>query len=173
MQSYGKDLISLVAEIGKHLGFETSLEVQAAESAWVDVVWFDRRLSPNELGFGRMNLRRIPVLPMVGFEVELSTANNAKHIKGSVSNLNNLSAPVGVLVIGNASIDKLRIRNKSLGGETYEVAERKLIDRVYRWVYAESQPTTRIVVMTEREVIDWAKRIGLALPTLPIDRETE
>lgn len=36
-------LISLLEAIGRHLGFDVATEVEASESAWVDVVWFDRR----------------------------------------------------------------------------------------------------------------------------------
>lgn len=170
MQTLGKQLVTLIAQIGEHLGFESSCEVEAADSAWVDVVWFDKRLSPKTLGFERSSLRRAPVLPLVGFEVEISTGNNPKHIKGSVSNLNNLSALLGVLVVGNPSIDNLRLRTKMLRDETFEKVEKTLMDRVYRWIYAESQPTTRVVVMTEREISAWAQRIGLTIPTPPTEQ---
>lgn len=164
MESLGKRLIALIERIGEHLGFESALEVQASDSAWVDVVWFDERLAPSRLGFGRSNLRRSPVLPLVGFEIELSTANSSKHVKGSISNLNNLAAPVGVLVIGNASISTLQERTKSLRDKSDIAVERNLVDRVYRWIYAESQPATRVVIMTEREIIAWAARLGVAIP---------
>jgi len=34
----------LLIALGKALDFEVLTEVEASESAWVDVVWFDKRL---------------------------------------------------------------------------------------------------------------------------------
>ena len=53
-------------------------------------------------------MRYAPVLPVVGFEIERHTGLNAKHVKGSVSNLNNLNAQLGVIVIGRGNIEQLK-----------------------------------------------------------------
>ena len=54
--------------------FDVKAEVEASESAWVDVVWFDKRLPIPEKPF---KMRYEPVLPVVGFEIELHTGLNA------------------------------------------------------------------------------------------------
>lgn len=159
----GHDLIELICRIGLALGFEVAKEVEASEAAWVDVVWFDSRLSPESFGVKRPRIRRHPVLPVVGFEVEVKTGLNAKHVKGSVSNLNNLCAQLGIIAIGSSNLDLLRSRKPHMD-KREEDLERLLLERVYRWVYAESQPAGRIVVMSERELIAWAGRLGVEIP---------
>jgi hypothetical protein len=146
----------MLNRLGKELQFEVREEVEASESAYVDLVWFDGRLP---LGKKIGNMRYAPVLPVVGFEVELRTALNAKHVKGSVSNLSNLGAPLGVIVIGSENIEILGKQSAHFK-KSYEERKKILCDRVYRWVYAESQPKGRIIVMFEDEVRDWAKRIS-------------
>jgi hypothetical protein len=149
-----------LVDLGKGLGFDVLTEVEASESAWVDVVWFDKRLP---VGPKKPKMRYAPVLPVAAFEIELQTGLNAKHVKGSVSNLSNLSALLGVVVIGQQSLDLLRKQTIGNASKTSDQLEQMLRDRVYRWVYAEAQPRTRVIVMFEHEVSDWAKRLGYAL----------
>lgn len=39
--------------------------------------------------------------------------------------------------------------------------ETELLERAYRWVHAEAQPKGRIVIMSERELLEWAQREGV------------
>ncbi len=157
-------LIRLIADLGEKLGFDVGLEVPASSAAWIDVVWFDQRLSPANFAAKTTTIRYAPVLPVVGFEVELATGGNAKHVKGSVANLNNLGAQMSVIVIGAASVAVLKERTKSLASVPDSEVERHLMDRVYRGVYAESQPTGRVVIMSQSEVVAWATRHGVSIP---------
>lgn len=146
-------MVEQLEQIGTDLGFAVRTEAEASDSAFVDLVWFDRRL-PVPVQGHTCNIRYAPVLPVVGFEIELHTCLDAKHVKGSVSNLNNLGAQLGVIVIGD---DNLAILAKK---PTYKQKAPKrmkkiLRDRVCRWVYAEAQPKGRIIVMFEDEVADW------------------
>jgi hypothetical protein len=111
------------------------------------------------MGIKTPKIRHHPVLPIVGFEVERRTGLDAKHVKGSVSNLDNLGALMGVLVIGADNLSNLA-KQKAHAGKTKKQLEETLMDRVHRWVYTESQTRSRIVVMWEREVVEWAKRLG-------------
>ena len=155
-----RTIIEVLKDLGKHLQFEVKKEVGASESAWVDLVWFDNRFPTN--GFKSV-MRYVPVLPVVGFEIEAHTGLNAKHVKGSVSNLNNLSAQLGVIIIGEANLETLakqaNQKNKSEPPKTADDFRTVLRDRVYRWVYAEAQPRGRIIVMFEKEVRLWEKNI--------------
>jgi len=155
-------LVSLITRLGKQLSFDVGLEVAASESAYVDVVWFDKRFSFESLGIKTPKIRFHPVLPVVGFEVEKRTALDAKHVKGSVSNLDNLGALMGVLVIGTGNLASLAKKQPHTSKTTKQL-EKTLLDRIYRWVYAESQPRNRIVIMWEREIVDWAQRIGVTI----------
>ena len=156
----GKGLVDLVAEMGRHLGYEVAIEVEASESAWVDVVWFDKRFSFESIGIKKGKMRFSPVVPVAAFEIEIKTGTNAKHIKGSVSNLDNLGAQLGIVGIGAGNIEALKKVNANAGKTDTEL-KKILMDRVYRWVYAESQPRNRIVIMFENEIINWAKHIGI------------
>lgn len=148
----------LLIDVGKSLEFDVLTEVEASEgSAYVDVVWFDKRLP---VGGKKPRMRYAPVLPVAAFEVELQTGLNAKHVKGSVSNLSNIGALLGVVVIGTQSLALLRKQTKGNASKSDEELEQILRDRVYRWVYAEAQPRTRVIVMFEREVSDWAARLS-------------
>lgn len=156
-------LHQLIIGLGQGLDFDARVEVGASESAWVDIVWFDKRLPVPVGPIGRM--RREPILPVAGFEVELHTGLNAKHVKGSVSNLNVLGAPLGVIVIGNGNRDALGKQPAHLG-KTPKELEAILRDRVERWVYEEAQPTVRIVVLMEDDVTRWAKRVESQLTNI-------
>jgi hypothetical protein len=165
-----------LAKIGKKLKFEVKTEVQASESAWVDLVWFDSRL-PIPNGKKSFNMRYAPVLPVVGFEIELHTGLNAKHVKGSVSNLSNLGAQLGVIVIGESNLTALK-KQPAHANKIDADIQKMLCDRVYRWVYAEAQPKGRIVVMFENEVNTWAEGLGVLstlneVATVPVEADTQ
>lgn len=161
-------VIDLLVSLGKALGFDVLAEVEASESAWVDVVWFDKRLP---VGPKKPKMRYAPVIPVAAFEVELQTGLNAKHVKGSVSNLSNLGAQLGVIVIGNKSLELLKKQTIGNASKTSQELEQLLRDRVYRWVYAEAQPRTRVIVMFEREVEEWAKRLDHPSAQPAVQRE--
>lgn len=146
-------LVDFLLKAGDALGFDVRKEVQASESAWVDLVWFDKKLLI-PAGKKSFNMRRAPVLPVVGFEVEFHTGLNAKHVKGSVSNLSNLNAQLGIIVIGQPNLDCMKQKPPYKDKDDEKVKE-TLRDRVYGWVYAEAQPKSRIIVMFEDEVLRW------------------
>jgi hypothetical protein len=153
-------MIALLVAIGEKLGFDVLTEIEASEAAWVDVVWFDKRFA-NSTPLGKKpRLRRNAALPIAAFEVENKTGLNAKHVKGSVSNLNNSGAQMGVIVIGNESLALLK-KQTTYSKKKDEELEKELSDRAYRWVYAEAQPKGRVVLMSERELIEWAVREGV------------
>lgn len=155
-------LIDVISAIGSRLGFEVATEVEASESAWVDVVWFDPRVSFQALGIKKPRMRFAPVLPVIGFEVELRTGLNAKHIKGSVANLDTLGAQVGIIVLGSGNIALARAKTRALAALTEQEVQTELVQRAYRWVYAEAQPKTRIAIMTEEQMQAWAVAVGVS-----------
>jgi hypothetical protein len=117
--------------------------------AWIDVVWFDPRLSVLATGRNKPRLRYALVIPVVGFEVEFKTAHNAKHIKGSVSNLNNLGAQLGVIVLGTDNLEAMRKQDQYKEKKPTEL-ETVLRKKVSQWVHAEARPQGRIAVMLEK-----------------------
>jgi hypothetical protein len=154
-------MAKLLIELCARLGFDVFTEVEASEAAWIDVVWCDARFSKATLPSKKPRLRRVPVLPIVAFEVENKTGLNAKHVKGSVSNLNNSGAQMGVIVIGDESFALLG-KQPAHAAKRPAVLESELLERAYRWVHAEAQPKGRIVLMSERELFEWAKREGVS-----------
>lgn len=38
-----ESITDILVELGRRLGFRVGTEIQASDSAWVDVVWFDER----------------------------------------------------------------------------------------------------------------------------------
>jgi hypothetical protein len=157
----------LLKDLGTELKYIVKTEVEASESAFVDVVWFDNRFPIPTKHF---KMRYAPVLPVIGFEIERHTGLNAKHVKGSVSNLSNLGAQLGVIVIGGANLKRLQ-ESPAFQGKDEKIVKKALCDRVYRWIYAEAQPRVRIIVMFEEEVLVWAdllrtnaSSVGIAQP---------
>jgi len=157
-------VVDVLVETGAALGFEVRTEVEASESAWIDVVWFDPRLPLLAAGRSKPKLRYAPVIPIVGFEVEFKTAHNSKHIKGSVSNLNNLGAQLGVIVIGTDNIGPMRKQLQYKDKSTKEL-ESRLRKKVSQWVHAEARPQGRIAVMLESEVEPWTRALVANVPT--------
>lgn len=149
----------LVVNLGRKLDFDVETEVPASESAWVDVVWYDKRLRFPKPSTSK-NLLRVPKLPVVGFEIELKTGTNPKHVKGSVTNLSTLGASMGVLVLGNGNLDILRKAAQIHKNKSDRELWNWLLVKVKLWIYSEARPTGRIVVMTEDELVEWAKREG-------------
>jgi hypothetical protein len=50
---------NILVELGKRLGFHVGTEIQASDSAWVDVVWFDDRFDYGPMkGKGGRGLKR-------------------------------------------------------------------------------------------------------------------
>ena len=151
-----ESLREVICKLGEKLGFEVEREVPASTSAWVDLVWFDKRFRfPKPKS--KETLLRVPKLPVVGFEIEYKTATNPKHVKGSIANLDDLGASRGVLVLGKENLNALRkyaqIYQEKGDDELWEI----LLEKVRLWVN-EAHPKTRIVIMTEDEVREWAKR---------------
>ncbi len=163
-------LIQQLVDLGKLCEFEVLTEVEASESAWVDVVWFDKRLPVQALRTAKPKMRYAPVLPVVAFEVEVHTGLNAKHVKGSVSNLNNLGAQLGVIVIGKENL--LELQKRHIGKNEKEV-DKILRDRIYRWIYAEAQPHGRIIVMFEEDAVNWIRKLEVIRQKLMAKEETK
>ena len=147
-------VIEVLAAAGTALGFEVRTEVEASESAWIDVVWFDPRLPILAAGRNKPRLRYSPVIPVVGFEVEFKTAHNAKHIKGSVSNLNNLGAQLGIIILGTDNFDQMK-KQAQYADKSNKDLEPILRKKVSQWVHSEARPQGRIAVMLESEVQPW------------------
>ena len=147
-----EDVTEILIELGRKLEFRVGTEIQASDSAWVDVVWFDSRVDFGpEKGerWSRVKTWRQPVLPIVGFEIEASAV--AKRLKGSVANLNDLGALMGVIVISEENINEMRKRAELWRRKSTDEVWKELIRRVIQWVY-EARPIVRIVVMTEPEI---------------------
>ena len=88
---------------------------------------------------------------------------DGKHVKGSVSNLDNLGALMGVVVIGNGNFMRLGKQDRFKSKRDSEL-EDIVMQRVYRWVYTESRPRNRIVTMSEQQVIDLATHLKVPIP---------
>lgn len=158
-------MTGLLVKLGEKLGFHVFTEVEASEAAWIDVVWCDPRFAKACLPGKKPRLRRAPVLPIAAFEVENKTGLNAKHVKGSVSNLNNSGAQMGVIVIGDESFALLAKQSAHAKKQPHAL-ETELLERAYRWIHAEAQPKGRIVLMSQRELIEWAEREGVSEGTV-------
>ena len=78
--------------------------------------------------------------------VEYKTATNPKHVKGSIANLDDLGASMGVLVLGKENLNALRkyaqIYQEKGDDELWEI----LLEKVRLWVN-EAHPKTRIVII--------------------------
>jgi len=101
---------------------------------------------------------KYPLVAVVGFEVEASAGS--KQVKGSVANLENLGALLSIIVLTKENIDRMRRKTKSYA----ELPEGKLWEQlkkfVARWI-SESRTKMRILIMTENDIMEWAKQEGL------------
>ncbi|MBS7635667.1 hypothetical protein KEJ34_09380 [Candidatus Bathyarchaeota archaeon] len=149
------EVIKTLLELGKKLGFEARTEVGASGSAWVDVAWLDKRF---RYGLEKVHMWKYPLVAVVGFEVEANA--ESKQVKGSVANLENLGALLGVIVLTKENIDRMRRENKSDAKKPEGKLWEKLKKFVERWI-SEARPKTRILIMTEDDVMNWAKLEGL------------
>jgi hypothetical protein len=82
-------------------------------------------------------------------------------LKGSIANLNDLGAPMSVIVISEENLAKMRNKGTKWRNAKDEAIWNELIKRTVKWIY-EARPIVRVVVMTEPEVVEWAKSKGIA-----------
>jgi hypothetical protein len=156
-----RDTTEILVKMGKKLGYQVGTEIQASESAWVDVVWFEGKFDfgPKKgEKWSRVKTWRQPVLPVVGFEIEASAG--AKPLKGSIANLNDLGALMSVIVISEENIEKKRRKADLWSKKSDDEIWKHLLDQTTQWVYS-ARPFGRVVIMTELEVREWAGNKGL------------
>jgi len=79
-------------------------------------------------------------------------------------NLSNLGAQLGVIVIGQPNLTALGSKDP-WKDKDQQVLKHELLNRAYRWVYAEAQPRVRIIVMFEDEVQKWIDRLEATMKT--------
>ncbi len=142
-----------IKKMGEKIGFVVYDEVGSgqARSSWPDVVWLDKRIKGEwfdgivpvdqkgrKRKGGKPSLDTDFVLPVIGFEVD-EVSNSPKTIKGSASNLDTLSAQVGVIVLYSTK--------EKLSKQTF--VDYKV--NTYRYLI-DMKPRTRIIVLTEREL---------------------
>jgi len=155
----------LLLKLGTNLGFHVGEEIQASDSAWVDIVWFDSKFdygpTSAEDRWIRVKTWRLPVIPIVGFELEASAGT--KTVKGSVANLDNLGAAMNILLLCEENVNRIRNRGNAHRQESDVEIWKFLVTAATQWVYAEARPKSRIVVMTEPEVKEWAAKKGVTL----------
>jgi len=152
---------NILVELGKKLGFSVGTEIQASDSAWVDVVWFDDRFDfgPTKGDkWSKVKTWRQPVIPIAGFEIEASVG--AKPLKGSIANLNDLGALMSVVVISEENLAKMRNKSAKWRNISPKLIWAELVKRTVTWIH-EARPVVRVVVMTEPEVTEWAREKGL------------
>jgi len=152
------EVTDILSKLGVRLGFRVGAEVQASDSAWVDVVWFDSRFDFGPVSQADQWIKartwRQPVIPVVGFEIEASAG--AKQVKGSVANLANLGATMGVLVLCEENVKAVRSRAQVHRNESEAAIWKFLLERATQWV-SESRPAgVRVVILTEPELKAWA-----------------
>ena len=145
-------MVKTLLELGRKLGFEARTEVGASSAAWVDVAWLDKRF---RYGLDeRVHMWKYPLVAVVGFEVEASASS--KQVKGSVTNLENLGALLSIIVLTKENIDRMR-KNKSYAKLPENELWEKLKKFASQWVYAEARTKMRILIMTEDDIMNWAK----------------
>ncbi len=65
---------------------------------------------------------------------------------------------MGVIIPENENINKKEVKGDKNKSDAELMG--KLLEKVVAWV-SEARPTTRIVVMTEDELVEWAKSEGI------------
>lgn len=165
-----KDLLS---SIGEKLGYYPVPEVNTGFSI-VDLVWFDKRMPTIWLGKNK-HLEKSILIPRVGFEIEEKTYGR-KFVRGDIDSLNSLSPDLGVLIFSslvkkfttyNEKLKKVReshpgLEDKERVAKAKEKAEwhwRTSINTFQK--FAAASPNTRIVVLVDEELLDFAEKIGL------------
>lgn len=91
----------------------------------------------------------------MSFAIELTTALDPKHIKGSVANLGILGVQMGVIVIGD---DNISVAQKDARKYTKMSPHKVMQHPVARvtGTVSEAPQQTRILIMTKSEVREWA-----------------
>lgn len=131
-----ESVTNTLVELGMRLGFRVGTEIQASDQlGWMLCGLMTGSISGprKEEKWFKVKTWRQPVLPVVGFEIEASAG--AKPLKGSIANLNDLGAIMGVVIISEENIAKMRKKGTKWSNETDESIWMELLKKTTKWVY--------------------------------------
>lgn len=168
------EIKDLLEKIGEELGFFPVREVHTGFSR-VDMTWFGSDIPLVWLEKNK-HIKKSLAVPKVGFEIEEKTYVR-KTIRGDIDSLNSLSPNLGVLVLSslikkyttyNEVLDKVEDKHPNLSEEEMEKKAKGRAANYWKTSlntfgkFAAASPNTRIVILMDRELLDFAERVGLS-----------
>lgn len=166
-----KDLLN---KIGERLGYVPVREVHTGFSK-VDMTWFDSDI-PLVWLEKKKHMEKSIAVPKVGFEIEEKTYVR-KTIRGNIDSLNSLSPNLGVLILSslirrytvyNEIFEKVKDKHPNLSKEEMEKKTKGRATNHWKTSldtfgkFAAASPNTRIVVLTDIELLNFAEGINLS-----------
>lgn len=152
-------LLELLMRLGSELEFDVAREVACAGGT-VDVVWFDPKLPLAAVAPDSVDIRELPVRPLVAFATNTAAAFDDADVAETVARVEATSAPLRIFVIARdgrqatlaptlQSIDTLKKQDADVALRARlatELRERKAVNG-------------RTIAMLQSEVVEWARRL--------------
>jgi hypothetical protein len=152
-------LLELLMRLGSELEFDVAREVRCAGGA-VDVVWFDPRLPFAAVTPESVDVRDVPVLPIVAFVTNTAEAFDAADLAALTACIEATSAPLRIFVIARdgrqATLAPTLQSIDTLKKQDADVVVRARLATMLR------ERTTahgRTIAMLQSELVEWARKL--------------
>jgi hypothetical protein len=152
-------LLELLMRLGSELEFDVARDVTCAGGT-VDVVWFDPKLPFAAVAPDSLDIRDVPVLPIVAFVANTAEAFNGTDLAATTVRIEATSAPLRIFVIARdgkqATLAPTLQSIETLKKQDADVALR---DRLAAMLRDRTQVHGRTIAMLQVELVEWARKL--------------
>lgn len=152
-------LLELLMRLGSELEFDVAREVTCAGRI-VDVVWFDPKLPLAAVSSDSVDIRDVPVRPIVAFVTNTADAFEASDLLATTACIEATSAPLRIFVIArdgrHATLAPTLQSIDSLKKQDADIALRTRLATMLR---ERAAVHGRTIAMLQSELVEWARRL--------------
>jgi len=152
-------LLELLMRLGAELEFDVAREVTCAGGI-IDIVWFDARLPLAAVTADPVDIREVPVLPIVAFVTNTAAAFEADDLAATTACIEATSAPLRILVVARDGRQAaLAPALQSIDTLKKQDADAALRSRLATMLRERAPVTGRTIAMLQGEVVEWARKL--------------
>ncbi|HEX5123003.1 MAG TPA: hypothetical protein VFV97_07135 [Rhodanobacteraceae bacterium] len=152
-------LLELLMRLGSELEFDVAREVTCAGGT-VDVVWFDPKLPLAAVASDSVDIRELPVRPLVAFAANTAAAFEDGDLAATTACIEATSAPLRILVIArDGRQPTLAPTLQSIDTLKKQDADVALRGRLATQLRERTAVHGRTIAMLQSELVEWARKL--------------